>query len=47
MNNTSSVTTGGEGGGGREGVRGHILWSSLTTFDCAIVLHRELNAYID
>lgn len=30
-----------------ERVNAYILWSILDIFDCAIVLHRELNAYLE
>lgn len=47
MHDTSTVTTGGQSRWGRARVGALILWSVLTIFDCAIVLHRELNAYLD
>lgn len=47
MHDWGSDTTGGESSWDREGVGTHILWSLLTISDCAIVLHRELNAYPD
>lgn len=46
MHDTSFVTTGGESSWDRDRESAHILWSLLTIFDCAIVLHGELNAYL-
>lgn len=46
MLDTSSVTSGGESSADGSRVSSHILQSLLTIFDCAIVLHRKLRAYL-